>query len=74
MGERSVKVLNQRIDIFRMLRLCLHFHITLPYRLRHFALSHILSEHGVAWANRLLNMLKDLLKICLAAAKARRSK
>ena len=27
MGERLVKVLNQRIDIFRMLRLCLHFHV-----------------------------------------------
>ena len=72
MGEGTVKVLNQSVNVCRMLRLCLHFHITIPYRLRHFALAHILSEHGVAWANRLLNMLKDLLEICLAAAKARR--
>ena len=74
MGERSVKVLNQRIDIFRMLRLYLHFHVAFPYRRRHFALTHIFSDHGIARIDRLLDMIENLLEICLAAAKARRSK
>ena len=73
MGKRTVKVFNQRINICRMLRLCLHFHIAIPYRLRHFTLTHIFSDHSIAWVNRLLNVIEDLLEICRTATEARRS-
>ena len=72
MGKRTVKVIDQRINICRMLRLCLHFHIAIPYRLRHFPLAHIFSDHSIAWVNRLLGVIKDLLEICRTAAEARR--
>ena len=67
MGESSVKVLNQRIDIFRMLRLYLHFHVAFPYRRRHFALTHILANHSVAGVNRLSHIRKDILTMITEA-------
>ena len=55
-----------------MLRLGLHLPIALTHRLGHFALTHIFTDHRIAWVQGPLDTVEDILKICLAAAEARR--
>ena len=72
-GQGTVEILDQRIQIRRMLRLSLQLHIPLPHGLRHPALTHIRSDHGIAGVDRAPGVVEDPLKIRLAAAEARRA-
>ena len=47
----TVKILDQYIKICRMSRSFLHFQVAFPDRLRHFALTHILSDDNIACVN-----------------------
>ena len=47
----TVKILDQYIKICRMSRSFLHFQVAFPDRLRHSALTHILSDDNIACVN-----------------------
>ena len=60
MGQGAVKAADQRIEIFRMLRHLLHPEIALLHSLRHFPLTHICADNGVAFVNGLPDALQHL--------------
>ena len=70
----TVKILDQYIKICRMIRSFLHFQVAFPDRLRHSALTHILSEDNIACINELLNLIQDFPEIDITATKACSSK
>ena len=70
----TVKILDQYIKICRMIRSFLHFQVAFPDRLRHSALTHILSDDNIACVNELLNLTQDFPKIDITATKACSSK
>ena len=70
----TVKILDQYIKICRMIRSFLHFQVAFPDRLRHSALTHILSDDNIACVNELLNLIQDFPEIDITATKACSSK
>ena len=73
MRQSTVKVFNQHIEIRRGIRQAFHFDIALPDRLRHFSLTHILTDCDVAAANGLFCICEDFFEVLLVSAEARRS-
>ena len=65
----TVKILDQYIKICRMIRSFLHFQVAFPDRLRHSALTHILSDDNIACVNELLNLIQDFPEIDITATK-----
>ena len=52
-----------------MIRLLFHFHITVSHRLRHLSLTHIFTNHLIAFIHRTLNVIQNFLKICFILTK-----
>ena len=73
MRPSTVKVFNQHIEIRHGIRHAFHFDIALPDRLRHFSLTHILTDCEVAAANTLFCICEDFFEVLLVSAEARRS-
>ena len=65
----TVKILDQYIKICRMIRSFLHFQVAFPDRLRHSALTHILTDDNIACINELLNLTQDFPEIDITATK-----
>ena len=65
----TVKILDQYIQILRMIGSLLHFQVAFPDRLRHSALTHILTDDNIACINELLNLTQDFPEIDITATK-----
>ena len=65
----TVKILDQYIQILRMIGSLLHFQVAFPDRLRHSALTHILTDDNIAGINELLNLTQDFPEIDITATK-----
>ena len=65
----TVKILDQYIQILRMIGSLLHFQVAFPDRLRHSALTHILTDDNIACINELLNLTQDFPEIDITAPK-----
>ena len=68
-SQCTVKILDQYIKICRMIRSLLHFQVAFPDRLRHSALTHILTDDNIACINELLNLTQDFPEINITATK-----
>ena len=73
MRQSTVKVFNQHIEIRHGIWQTFHFDIALPDRLRHFPLTHILTDCDVAAANALFVFARIFFEVLLVSAEARRS-
>lgn len=69
MRQCTVKILDQYIQILRMIGSLLHFQVAFPDRLRHSALTHILTDDNIAGINELLNLTQDFPEIDITATK-----
>ena len=65
----TVKILDLYIQILRMIGSLLHFQVAFPDRLRHSALTHILTDDNIACINELLNLTQDFPEIDITATK-----
>ena len=65
----TVKILDQYIQILRMIGSLLHFQVAFPDRLRHSTLTHILTDDNIACINELLNLIQDFPEIDITAPK-----
>ena len=68
-SQCTVKILDQYIKICRMIGSLLHFQVASPDRLRHSALTHILTDDNIACINELLNLTQDFPEIDITATK-----
>ena len=53
-----------------MIRLFFHLYIAFSYRVRHSALTHILPNHGIAFVNKLFDIVKDICEILFTATES----
>ena len=68
MGNSSIKVFNQFVNVWDRQRAVFHLYIALPHRLRHFPLAHVGADDSIGSAEAFLNGRKNFVKIFLTAA------